>query len=104
MHCPVMEDPWDICVHCCDFAVLCCAADNQGYAEAAAGPDAQQQADNVRFTESLLPDWAAAASGPYAGAVPQALPPGSLPGVCPLLYCGYPFVSVHDHTGSISSL
>ena len=104
MHCPVMEDPWDIFVHCCDFAVLCCAADNQGYAEAAAGPDAQQQADNVRFTESLLPDWAAAASGPYAGAVPQALPPGSLPGVSPLLYSGYPFVSVHDRTGSISSL
>lgn len=58
----------------------CCAADSQGYAEPAAAPDAQQQADNVRFTESLLPDWAAAASGPYPGAMPQALPPGSLPG------------------------
>ncbi len=65
--------------------LCCCAADNQGYAEAAAGPDTQQQADNIRFTESLLPDWAAAASGPYPGAAPQALPPGSLPGVCPLL-------------------
>ena len=65
--------------------LFCCAADNQGCAEPAAAPDAHQQADNVRFTESLLPDWAAA-SGPYPGAVPQALPPGSLPGAvlcCP---------------------
>ena len=85
-------------MRCCDFAVLCCAADNQGYAEPAAAPDAQQQADNVRFTESLLPDWAAAASGPYPGAVPQALPPGTLPGVCPLLHWGQPFLFVHDHT------
>lgn len=72
---------------CISLTVLCCcAADSQGYAEPAAAPDAQQQADNVRFTDSLLPDWAAAASGPYPGAVPQALPPGSLPGVCPLLH------------------
>ncbi len=65
---------------CC--AVLCCAADNQGYAEPAAAPDAQQQADSVSFAESMLPDWAAAASGPYPGAVPQALPQA----VCQVLY------------------
>jgi len=63
-------------VLCC--AVLCCAASNQGYAEPAAAPDAQQQADSVSFAESMLPDWAAAASG----AVPQALPQA----VCQVLY------------------
>ena len=73
-------------MHCCDFVVLCCRQPRLlGYAEPAAASDAQQQADNVSVTESLLPDWAAAASGPYPGAVPQALPPGSLPGT--VLYC-----------------
>ena len=58
-------------------------------AAAAATPDAQQhshsqaEAEAARLTDNLLPDWTAAASGPFPGAglIPgQSLPQGSAPG------------------------
>ena len=56
-------------------------------AAAADGPEAemhsQAQAEAARLTDNLLPDWTAAASGPFPGAglIPaQSLPQGSAPG------------------------
>ena len=71
-----------------------CGADNEARAQPPAAQGDQQQADAARFTESLLPDWTAAASGPYHGAMLPALPQSGPPGTYPTPSHCCPFVGI----------